>query len=347
MAVKKKRSLSEMSATAQTSQKDLVIEELKTQIRELTLDSQHISGELLLKDIVPLRLPGKIAQPRRYFDEGKLSKLTESIGKLGVLEPIVVRQAKDGLYEVLSGERRWRCCVALEKETIPYRLIEADDNRALEIALLAHLLGENISSIEETDSIMSLLILKLCMPFEEVKVFLHAISNFRSKGTTSAALTGREELIDTAEAILEEFDLKIGSFVNNRIPLLAMPEHILNAVREGKINPTNAQIICKQPESWHQELLTHGKLSKRELTALIQRMKAENLKKTSASDASSSVVNTHFEDTPIEERIFSDLSAIKGRKEALHNRKVQIRMKRIEKELQEIRAILADDGISF
>ena len=138
------------------------------------------------------------------------------------------------LYETISGERRWRCCSDLGLETIPAMITEMDDETALEVALIAHLLSEDISAVEETDSIMGLLMLRLQIPFEDVKQFLIAVKNHQTRGDQADIMESDLKKIGIAEAILEEFDLMLGSFVSNRLPLLNLAPLILDAVRSGK-----------------------------------------------------------------------------------------------------------------
>lgn len=361
----RRRSINQMVAGAIESKKEDEVSRLREELAELRANSQSSGvSEILVADITALRLPDNLKQPRRYFDPAKLAKLEDSIQKHGVLEPIMVRPAVDGRFETVSGERRWRCCAALGIQTIPATVRELDDKTALEIALIAQLLNEGISVIEQTDSIIGLLRLRLGKTFEETTRFLHAAHNYLSKGIEGNAICGDEDKIGIVAAILEEFGLKIGSFVSNRLPLLKMPTPVLEAVREGRVSPTNAQIVAKQPEEWHYQLLADAEqLTKDELQRKIAGIRAQmvqqNLSAHAASGSGSLLLGetsasislaSATEDVEIEldQYVFDGIKAIRKRKtQLLTNKKVRTRLIRIAKELKEIQAIAKEAGIEL
>lgn len=75
-------------------------------------------------------------QPREYFDEAALQELADSIAQFGLIQPIVVRKLDSGYYQIIAGERRWRASRLAGLSEIPVRVIEADDRRTAELALL-------------------------------------------------------------------------------------------------------------------------------------------------------------------------------------------------------------------
>ena len=99
-----------------------------------------------LDEIIPNKL-----QPRTNFDNEKLNELALSIKQYGIINPIILRK-KDNRYEIVAGERRYRASKLLGLETIPARIIEADDKTSAEIAIIENIQREDLSIIEEARS---------------------------------------------------------------------------------------------------------------------------------------------------------------------------------------------------
>lgn len=88
-------------------------------------------------------------QPRMVFDQESLQDLAASIREHGVLQPVLVRPADGGRYQLVAGERRWRASTLADKETIPAIIEEIDDDTALEIAIIENLQREDLSPLDE------------------------------------------------------------------------------------------------------------------------------------------------------------------------------------------------------
>ncbi|MBO5976433.1 MAG: ParB/RepB/Spo0J family partition protein [Oscillospiraceae bacterium] len=88
-------------------------------------------------------------QPRYSFDEEALETLSESIRQYGLIQPITVRKLDGGFYQIIAGERRWRAARMAGLAEVPVRIIEADDKRAMELALVENLQREDLNPIEE------------------------------------------------------------------------------------------------------------------------------------------------------------------------------------------------------
>lgn len=88
-------------------------------------------------------------QPRYSFDEEALATLSESIRQYGLIQPISVRKLDGGYYQIIAGERRWRAARMAGLSEVPVRIIEADDRRAMELALVENLQREDLNPIEE------------------------------------------------------------------------------------------------------------------------------------------------------------------------------------------------------
>lgn len=100
--------------------------------------------------MLPLRrVEPRPGQPRTDFDEASLTELAESIARYGVLQPVTVRPIGDGYYQIVAGERRWRAARMAGLNELPVRIIEADDRRTAELALVENLQREDLNPIEE------------------------------------------------------------------------------------------------------------------------------------------------------------------------------------------------------
>lgn len=104
------------------------------------------------KDVLTLpitKVEPRQDQPRQRFDEAALQDLADSITEYGLLQPITVRKQANGFYQIIAGERRWRAARLAGLSEVPVRIIEADDGRAMEIALVENLQREDLNPIEE------------------------------------------------------------------------------------------------------------------------------------------------------------------------------------------------------
>lgn len=90
-------------------------------------------------------------QPRKYFDDEKLEELSESIKTYGILQPILV-QKKDGYYEIIAGERRWRAALKAGLKEIPVIIREYTDKEILELSLIENIQREDLNPIEEAEA---------------------------------------------------------------------------------------------------------------------------------------------------------------------------------------------------
>ena len=88
-------------------------------------------------------------QPRQDFDEEELEALAESIRVHGIIQPLTVRETKNGYYQIIAGERRWRAARIAELREVPVVIIEADDKKAMELALIENLQRQDLNPVEE------------------------------------------------------------------------------------------------------------------------------------------------------------------------------------------------------
>ncbi|MBR0355791.1 MAG: ParB/RepB/Spo0J family partition protein [Oscillospiraceae bacterium] len=96
-------------------------------------------------------------QPRERFDEAALQELADSIAQYGLIQPITVRRLDSGYYQIIAGERRWRASRLAGLTEVPVRVIEADDRRTAELALVENLQRQDLNPMEEARGYQSLM----------------------------------------------------------------------------------------------------------------------------------------------------------------------------------------------
>lgn len=182
-------------------------------------------------------------QPRRYFDTKAIAELTESIKQHGILQPLLVRTLPDDKYELVAGERRYRAAIAAGLDEVPVVIRSLSDEDALALALIENLQRENLNPVEETEGILQLLALRLSTSKDEVGSLLYRMLN------DSVRLTNNVISQPEAELVKEVFTnlglMSWESFISNRLPLLKLPNDILEALRSGRIAYTKAKAISK------------------------------------------------------------------------------------------------------
>ena len=88
-------------------------------------------------------------QPRQDFDPEELQSLADSIAIHGVVQPLTVREVANGYYQIIAGERRWRAARIAELKEIPAVIMEADDKKVMELALIENLQRQDLNPVEE------------------------------------------------------------------------------------------------------------------------------------------------------------------------------------------------------
>ena len=96
-------------------------------------------------------------QPRQDFDEEELQALSESLTTHGILQPLTVRELDSGYYQIIAGERRWRAARMAGISEVPVVVIEADDKKAMELALIENLQRQDLNPVEEALGYQSLM----------------------------------------------------------------------------------------------------------------------------------------------------------------------------------------------
>lgn len=166
-------------------------------------------------------------QPRTNFDSEELEELASSIEKDGLLQPILVRQVGKE-YQIIAGERRWQACKSLGLSTIPVRIKNADDDKALELALIENIQRSDLNPIEEAYGYRRLM---------------------DRQGMTQS---------EVAQAVS-----KGRSTVANALRLLELPEAAQQMLFEDKISAGHARAILSIPSKEGKEKLTNKLLEEK------------------------------------------------------------------------------------
>ncbi len=97
------------------------------------------------------------SQPRKLFDPDALADLADSIREHGIIQPLTVRKLQSGYYQIIAGERRWRAARMAGLNQVPAIVIEADDRKAMELAMIENLQREDLNPIEEAEGFQTLM----------------------------------------------------------------------------------------------------------------------------------------------------------------------------------------------
>ncbi|MDV2997623.1 MAG: Chromosome-partitioning protein Spo0J [Chroococcidiopsis sp. SAG 2025] len=223
-------------------------------------------------------------QPRRYFDPQKLAQLTESIKAHGILENLLVRpvEGEEGLYELVAGERRYRAAQAAGLEEVPVAIRELTDSQALQISLIENLQREDLNPVEETEAILHLLASRLKIAVTEVSSLLYRMQNDVQRMNDNVIIQPEAETVKQVFAQLGLMSWE--SFVSNRLPLLKLPEDVLEALRSGEIEYTKAKAIAKvKDEQQRQAILAEAIRENLSLSEIGERLKTLQPQKVSSS----------------------------------------------------------------
>ncbi|WP_299492344.1 ParB/RepB/Spo0J family partition protein [Acaryochloris sp. IP29b_bin.137] len=194
------------------------------------------------------------SQPRRYFDPGSMEDLIESISQHGILQPLLVRQLTTNSYELVAGERRLRAAHAIQLDVVPVFVKQLTEEDAKQVALLENLQREDLNPIEETEGILELLSLKLGVDSEVIISLLNKAAHPDRNSVDNVIHTDGWEDIQKIFKSIGRFTPE--SFRTNRLPLLNLPDDILDYLRQGNIAYTKARAISRvKDEALRVELL--------------------------------------------------------------------------------------------
>jgi ParB family chromosome partitioning protein len=231
--------------------------------------SNESSTFVLLED---LRLPQW--QPRRYFDEAAMQELVASVEQHGILQPLLVRPLAGDGYEIVAGERRYRAAEKARLRDVPVIVRSMSDAEALQYALLENLQRENLNPIEETEGILQLLALHLDKPTYEVTSILYRMNNQAAKKASHNVVITKD--VEVVQGVFERLGrMTWETFTRNRLPLLKLPEEVLEALRSGRIEYTKAKALAQvKNETERLALLEEAIASSLSLNEIRERVKS-------------------------------------------------------------------------
>jgi ParB family transcriptional regulator, chromosome partitioning protein len=178
---------------------------LEALLGSVTRDQAQASGTL--RELPVASVSPNPFQPRAHIDDAELIELTASIEASGLLQPVLVRP-KNGKYELIAGERRWRAVQRLGWPKIPAVVKEADDQTLLTLALIENLQRDNLS------------------PIEEAAGYQRLSDDFELAQAEIARLVGRDR-----------------STVSNLLRLLKLPAEVKQLIQEGKLSEGHARAL--------------------------------------------------------------------------------------------------------
>ena len=177
-------------------------------------------------------------QPRRHFDEGALAELADSIGKRGVIQPIIVRPHGGG-FQIVAGERRWRAAQRAQLHRIPAIVRDFDEAETLEIALVENIQREDLN------------------PIEEAEAYRKLIADFHHSQEALGRIVGKSR-----------------SHIANLIRLLDRPASVQQQVVEQKLSMGHARALIGAPDCETLAKTVEAKgLSVRDTEDLVRRSK--------------------------------------------------------------------------
>lgn len=202
-------------------------------------------GDFTEKDLTSLpisKVEPNREQPRAQFDEVGLEELAESIVKHGLIQPITVRKLPSGYYQIIAGERRWRAARKAGLSEILVRIIEADDRRAAELALVENLQREDLNPIEQARGFKSLMT-EYGLTQEEVA---------ESVGKSRPAVANALRLLSLCPQVSEMLENGLLSMGHARA-LIPIPDPRLQADAAAKVSAMGLSV--RQTESLAAKLM--------------------------------------------------------------------------------------------
>ncbi len=218
-------------------------------------------GALLGDDVLKAETAGSLylpisqvescsSQPRKHFDEAALAELSDSIRQHGIIQPLTVRKLASGYYQIIAGERRWRAARMAGLQEVPVIVMEADDRKAAELAMIENLQREDLNPMEEA--------------------------------------AGFQALMEQHHMTQEEAAQRVGksrSAVANALRLLNLTPPVAKLVEENKLSAGHARALLPLSPALQEkaaEAVISGGLSVRQTEALAKRLSAEKKDKPAA-----------------------------------------------------------------
>ena len=211
-------------------------------------DKKIERNKVSIKDLIRNKL-----QPRKYFSKESLDELTNSIKEQGIIQPIVVRHDKllEGKYEIIAGERRWLASQNAGLHEIPVVILDVDDVKSLEFAIVENVQRQDLN------------------PIEEAKAYQKLIDDFGYN-----------------QEKLSRFIGKSRSYIANSLRLLALPEKVILLVQEGNLSAGHARSLIGLNNSLDiAKIIIQKKLSVRQAEVLARQFRNKKIKLVSKKDS--------------------------------------------------------------
>tara|TARA_A100001011_G_C14293301_1_gene837217 strand:+ start:437 stop:1282 length:846 start_codon:yes stop_codon:yes gene_type:complete len=212
------------------------------------IDKNNISNEAQKNKIPIADLDRNKYQPRTIFDEEKLNELSASIKENGVIQPIAVRPSKyqPGKFEIVAGERRWLAAQRAGLNDVPVFILDIDDQKSLEIAIVENVQREDLNVIEEANGYQRLT--------KEFGYDHDKIAKFMSKSR---------------------------SHISNTLRLLTLPKDIIGLLEEGKLTAGQARPLIGMPNASEvAENIVKKKVAAREVELIARKSSKNKIKKS-------------------------------------------------------------------
>ncbi len=199
-------------------------------------DIKTSNDKISISSIIPNR-----NQPRKKFEKETLDELTNSIKERGIIQPLIVRKSDDqvDMFELIAGERRWQAAQTAGLHEVPVIVIEADNLKSLELAIVENVQRQDLNAIDEAESYKNL------------------IDNFGYDQEKVSKFIGKSR-----------------SYISNSLRLLTLPEKLIDMVRNEKISQGHARVLIGLENALHiAEKIIKKKLSVRQSENLVRLVK--------------------------------------------------------------------------
>lgn len=188
------------------------------------------------------KLKSGVYQPRQNFQKEPLQELAQSIKENGILQPIIVRRAPGGHFEIVAGERRWRAAQLAGLHEVPVLIRQFEDKEALELAIVENIQREDLD------------------PIEEAKAYSRLISEFHLSQQQVAEKVGRER-----------------ATIANAVRLLALPEEVRQLIQKGDISVGHAKVLLALPDAKKQVELAKQSIREQLSVRKLEKVVAQTL----------------------------------------------------------------------
>jgi ParB family chromosome partitioning protein len=235
--------------------------------------------------------------------------------------------AQAGLYELVAGERRFRAAKEAGLDAVPVTIRDLSDEESLQLALVENLQREDLNPLEEAEGILQLLGIRLEISPDDVPALLYRMRNEAIGNVNQNVLISSEATI--VQAVFSELaTITWESFATTRLPLLHLPQEVIDALRSGKLAYTKAQVIArvKDPE---------------QRSELLEATVSQGLSLTQVKEqiAGLKAVVTATNERPLLKTQIDDVLRLAKRSKVWEDPKKQ---KKLEKLLTDLRALVSD-----